>query len=73
MSERIKKLEKCWLVLVQWVAKNSKTNKKNPEAVSRRYSAKKRFLKFLQNSHGKTCAGDFVKKNYRSQARNTIY
>ena len=62
MSERIKKIEKCWLVLVQWVAKNSKTNKKNPEAVSRRYSAKKEVLKIFAKFTWKNLCWRLCKK-----------
>ena len=35
------KIEKAWLLLVHWVAKNSLVNEKNPETVVPRCSVKK--------------------------------
>ena len=37
------KIEKPWFLLVHFVAKNSRVNEKNPEAVIRRCSVKKDF------------------------------
>ena len=56
------KIEKNWFLVVHRVAKNSKMNLKNREAVARRCSVKKMFLKILQKSQENTCAGDFFKK-----------
>ena len=48
-------------------------SKKNAEAVVGRCSVKKRFLKILQNLQENTCAGDFLKRSYRSQGCITVY
>ena len=51
------KIEKTWFLLVLWVAKNSKPNKKNPEAVVQRCFVKKEFLKFSLNCQENTSVG----------------